>query len=81
MLRMASPSGSQNRAFDCDKSINFEDEISRRLQDEYIENYRNHDDDPATPKQWNNFLCTGWSTTNLPPPTFDGPAPIRPTAS
>jgi hypothetical protein len=75
MLRMASPSGSQNRAFDCDKSIRFEDEITDGCKTRYIENYRNHDGDPSTPKQWNNFLCTGWNTTNLPPPTFDGPAP------
>jgi Putative Flp pilus-assembly TadE/G-like len=75
LLRMASPSGSQNRAFDCDKNVNFEDEISNGCQTRYIENFRNHDNNPLTPKQWNNLLCAGWSTTNLPPPTFDGPAP------
>ena len=75
LLRMASPSGSQNRAFDCDKSIRFEDEIANGCETRYIENYRNHDNDITTPKQWNNLLCTGWNTTNLPPPTFDGPAP------
>ena len=75
LLRMASPSGSQNQAFDCDKNVNFEREIENGCSTKYIENFRDHDDDDTTPKQWNNFLCTGWGTGNLPPPTFNGPAP------
>ena len=75
LLRMASPSGSQNRAFDCDKNVNFADEIINGCETRYIENYRDDDDDPTTPKQWNNFLCTGWDTGSLPPPTPDGPSP------
>ena len=73
LLRMASPSGSQNQAWDCDKNINFEDEIRDGCRTRYIENYRDLDGDGD--KEWNNILCTGWSTGNLPPPTFDGPSP------
>jgi len=75
LLRMASPSGSQNQAWDCDAGRNFVEEIETGCRTRYIENFRDHDDNVATPKQWNNILCTGWSTTNLPPPTIDGPAP------
>jgi hypothetical protein len=75
LLRMASPSGSQNQAWDCDAGRNFREEIETGCQTRYIENFRDHDANPATPKQWNNILCTGWNTTNLPPPTIDGPAP------
>jgi len=71
-LRMASPSGSQNRAWDCDRNINFEDEIRDGCRTTYIENYRDVDDDGD--KEWNNILCNGWGTGNLPPPTF-GPGP------
>ena len=73
MLRLASPSGSQNRAWDCDKNINFEDEIANGCKTKYIENYRDTDNDGN--KEWNNILCNGWGTGNLPPPTFDGPSP------
>jgi Putative Flp pilus-assembly TadE/G-like len=75
LLRMASPSGSQNQAWDCDKNRNFEDEIATGCKTRYVENFRDHDNNPATPKLWNNILCTGWGTGNLPPPTFDGPSP------
>jgi hypothetical protein len=75
LLRMASPSGSQNQAWDCDDGPNFREEIANGCQTRYVENFRDHDGNPATPKQWNNILCTGWNTTNLPPPTIDGPAP------
>ena len=71
-LRMASPSGSQNRAWDCDKNINFETEIKDGCRTTYIENFRDVDDDGD--KEWNNILCNGWGTGNLPPPTF-GPGP------
>ena len=73
LLRMASPSGSQNRAWDCDSNTRFEDEIRNGCRTKYIENYRDVDGDGD--KEWNNILCTGWGTTNLPPPTFDGPNP------
>ena len=73
MLRMASPSGSQNQAWDCDRGVNFRDEIENGCQTTYIENYRDLDEDGD--KEWNNILCAGYSTTNLPPTTFN---PIPP---
>lgn len=73
LLRMASPSGSQNQAWDCDKNIRFEDEIKDGCRTTYIENYRDTDGDGS--KEWNNLLCAGWGTGNLPPPTFNGPSP------
>ncbi len=72
LLRMASPSGSQNQAWDCDASINFRDEITNGCQTTYTENYR--DDDGDGTYLWNNITCAGWNTTNLPPPTI-GPGP------
>jgi hypothetical protein len=73
-LRMASPSGSQNRAWDCDSGRNFREEITTGCLTTYTENYR--DDDGDDVYQWNNLLCTGWGTGNLPPPTIGpGPAP------
>lgn len=72
MLRMASPSGSQNQAWDCDSRIRFEEEIENGCRTYYTENYRDVDGDGDL--EWNNLLCTGWNTTNLPPPTF-GPGP------
>lgn len=71
-LRMASPAGAQNRAWDCDSNVNFETEIANGCQTTYIENYR--DDDGDGTYLWNNIKCAGWGPTNLPPPTF-GPGP------
>ena len=45
LLRMASPSGSQNQAWDCDSGRNFQDEIATGCQTTYIENYRDDDSD------------------------------------
>jgi len=73
MLRMASPSGSQNQAWDCDSGRRFEEEIETGCLTRYIENYRDLDSDGD--KEWNNILCAGWNPTNLPPPTYDGPTP------
>ncbi len=73
LLRMASPSGSQNRAWDCDSGRTFREEIETGCNTRYMENYRDLDGDGD--KEWNNFPCTGWGTGNLPPPTFDGPSP------
>ena len=39
VLRVASPSGSQNQAFDCDTGINFQNEIAGGCQTTYRENY------------------------------------------
>ena len=60
-LRFGSPSGSQNQALDCDKNINFEDEILNGCQNPYTENERNGD-------------CTGYGSGNLPQPPV-GPFP------
>jgi hypothetical protein len=71
LLRMASPSGSQNRAFDCDRGgqYSFEDEIRDGCRTRYIENFRDVDGDGD--KEWNNITCDGYDTQNLPPLTFD----------
>jgi Putative Flp pilus-assembly TadE/G-like len=74
LLRMASPSGSQNQAWDCDSGRNFVEEISTGCKTVYVENYADPDGPGPQPAQWNNVLCTGWGPTNLPPPTF-GPGP------
>ena len=75
LLRMASPSGSQNQAFDCDKNRNFETEIEFGCDTTYTENYVDPDGPTGpAPATWNNILCTGWGTGNLPPPT-PGPGP------
>lgn len=74
LLRMGSVSGSQNQAWDCDAGIRFEEEIENGCRTYYIENFRDTDGDGD--KEWNNLRCTGWNSTNLPPPTFGpGPAP------
>jgi hypothetical protein len=78
LLRMASPSGSQNQAFDCDRGENFDDEITNGCQTTYRLNYDDLDGDstPTMPDyEWRNILCTGYSTANLPPSTFN-PDPI-----
>lgn len=73
VLRMASPSGSQNQAFDCDRGVNFREEIEIGCRTTYRVNYDDLDGDGD--KEWRNILCTGWSTTNLPPSSFN-PDPI-----
>ena len=45
VLRVASPSGSQNQAFDCDTGINFQNEIANGCQTTYRENYGDWNDD------------------------------------
>jgi hypothetical protein len=52
-LRFGSPSGAQNQALDCDKNVNFKDEILNGCQNPYTENRRNGS-------------CAGYSTGNLP---------------
>jgi len=68
-LRMASPSGSQNRAWDCDSGRTFEEEIQTGCKTKYLENFRDVDGDGD--KEWNNIDCVGYNTQNLPPTTFD----------
>jgi hypothetical protein len=74
LLRMASPSGSQNQAWDCDSNRNFVEEIESGCKTVYTENYVDPDGLGPQPAQWNNILCNGWGPTNLAPPTF-GPGP------
>ena len=73
LLRMASPSGSQNQAYDCDRGVNFNDEIANGCQTTYKVNYDDHDDDGD--KEWRDITCAGYGPTNLPPDTF-APDPI-----
>ncbi len=77
LLRVASPSGSQNQAFDCDKGINFAQEIEDGCKTTYGVNY----DDWSTPKdgidEWADIFCDGYGVGDLPPDsTINNPAPI-----
>jgi Putative Flp pilus-assembly TadE/G-like len=69
LLRVASPSGSQNQAFDCDKNVNFATEIENGCQTTYGLNY----DDWSSPKdgikEWADILCEGYDAGDLPPDT------------
>ena len=75
VLRVASPSGSQNQAFDCDTGVNFQNEIADGCQTTYRENYGDWDNDGF--KEWRDILCTSYPNgTGLPPSTFlQSPAP------
>jgi hypothetical protein len=74
VLRVASPSGSQNQAFDCDTGINFQNEITIGCRTTYRENYGDWDQDGF--KEWRDILCTGYPNgTGLPPPTLH-PNPV-----
>jgi hypothetical protein len=54
-LRFASDPGSENQAVDCDKNVNFRDEILNGCQNPYTENQRNGS-------------CAGYGSGNLPQP-------------
>jgi hypothetical protein len=74
VLRVASPSGSQNQAFDCDTGVNFQNEIAKGCQTTYRENYGDWDKDGF--KEWRDILCSNWPNgTGLPPATFL-PSPV-----
>jgi len=69
VLRVASPSGSQNQAFDCDTGINFQNEIASGCQTTYRENYGDWNGDGL--KEWRDVLCADYPNgTGLPPTTF-----------
>jgi len=55
LLRIASSTGSQNQALDCDKNINFKDEIVNGCLNPYSINQRNGS-------------CAGYGSGNLPQP-------------
>jgi hypothetical protein len=74
VLRVGSPSGSQNQAFDCDKSINFRTEIAEGCKTTYRENYGDWDDDGD--KEWADIFCNDYPNgAGLPPDTFF-PTPV-----
>ena len=68
MLRLANPAGSQNQAIDCDKNINYADEITNGCQTTYRVNYDDLDGDGDL--EWRNIACAGYFTGNLPPASF-----------
>jgi hypothetical protein len=73
VLRVASPSGSQNQAFDCDKGINFQNEIENGCATTYRENYGDWDDDGDM--EWSDLFCADYPNgAGLPPDTFS-PSP------
>lgn len=74
VLRVGSPSGSQNQAVDCDKSINFQTEIANGCKTTYRENYGDWDEDGD--KEWSDLLCADYPNgAGLPPDTFF-PSPV-----
>ena len=74
---MASPSGSQNQAFDCDKHENFQTEIENGCQTTYRLNYDDWDVPKDGDKEWADILCDRYATGDLPPDSiFDSPPPI-----
>ena len=77
VLRVASPSGSQNQAFDCDKGNNFETEIENGCQTTYGLNYDDWSTPPDGTDEWADFFCDRYGVGDLPPATTaPSPAPI-----
>jgi hypothetical protein len=73
VLRVASPSGSQNQAFDCDRPYNFQTEIEVGCATTYRENYGDWDNDGDM--EWSDLLCADYPNgAGLPPDTFS-PSP------
>jgi hypothetical protein len=74
VLRVASPAGSQNQAFDCDTGVTFQDEIADGCQTTYRENYGDWDDNGFN--EWRDILCADYPNgMRLPPPSFS-PSPV-----
>jgi hypothetical protein len=74
VLRVGSPSGSQNQAFDCDHQINFRVEIENGCKTTYRENYGDWDDDGDM--EWSDLFCADYPNgSGLPPQTPPTPAP------
>ena len=77
LLRVASPSGSQNQAFDCDKGVNFATEIENGCLTTYGLNYYDWDVPKDGDKEWADILCDGYGVGDLPPDSITNtPAPI-----
>ena len=76
VLRVASPSGSQNQAFDCDKGVNFQEEITNGCQTTYGLNYDDWSSPKDGTKEWADIMCDGYNVGDLPPDTISPkPAP------
>jgi hypothetical protein len=74
VLRVASPSGSQNQAFDCDQSINFQTEIENGCVTTYRENHGDWDGDGD--REWADLLCDDYPNgAGLPPDPAAPPPP------
>lgn len=76
VLRVASPSGSQNQAFDCDMGINFRTEITEGCKTTYRENYGDWDKDGD--KEWRDILCADYPNGAGLPPDPSSPPPVPP---
>jgi hypothetical protein len=77
VLRVASPSGSQNQAYDCDENINSVDEIADGCVTSYKENYGDFDDDGVN--EWQDILCSAYPNgAGLPPELPQDPAVTPP---
>ncbi len=77
LLRVASPSGSQNQAFDCDKGVNFANEIENGCMTTYGLNYDDWDVPKDGDKEWADILCDRYANGDLPPDSVTNtPAPI-----
>ena len=64
----------RTRPIDCDKNINYADEITNGCKTTYRVNYDDLDGDGDL--EWRNINCNGYFTGNLPPSSFvNNPAP------
>lgn len=73
VLRVASPSGSQNQAFDCDENVNFANEIEIGCRTTYRENYGDWDKDGFS--EWQDILCNDYPNGAGLPPAPTDPVP------
>lgn len=69
VLRVASPSGSQNQAFDCDRGVNFQQEIEEGCATTYRLNYDDWSEPADGTDEWADIFCDGYSVGDLPPDT------------
>jgi hypothetical protein len=67
LLRVASPSGSQNQAFDCDKGNNFQTEIENGCETTYALNYDDWSSPKDGDKEWSDIICDTYDVGDLPP--------------
>ena len=77
LLRVASPSGSRNQAFDCDKHNNFQAEIEKGCETTYALNYDDWSNPRDGVKEWADILCDTYDVGDLPPDQIvNDPTPI-----